>query len=63
MKYLVKIGDKMVNLNVKINVISEEFSVDDLLDLIKWKLEEFQAEFDGKIWLSLAGYEVDVVDQ
>jgi hypothetical protein len=53
----------MVNLNVNVKVISEHFSVEELLDLIEWKVRSIQSEMPGQIYVEVVGHSVESNDR
>tara|TARA_R110002020_G_scaffold184548_2_gene381641 strand:+ start:5966 stop:6121 length:156 start_codon:yes stop_codon:yes gene_type:complete len=48
-----------MNVKVKINISTEDFSLDEILELIEWKLDALQKEMPGKVNFSMAGYEIN----
>jgi len=49
-----------MNVIIKINVNTEDFSIDELLELIEWKLQALEKQMPGKLELKMAGYEIGV---
>jgi len=48
-----------MNVNVKICISTEDFSLEEILELIEWKLDALQKEMPGKVNFSMAGYEIN----
>jgi len=48
-----------MNVIIKICISTDDFSIDELLELVEWKLDALQKEMPGNANFSMAGYEVN----
>tara|TARA_Y100000296_G_C5038084_1_gene188368 strand:+ start:45 stop:197 length:153 start_codon:yes stop_codon:yes gene_type:complete len=47
-----------MNIEIKIRIASEGMSIDELLELIEWKLKSLKDQMPGNFNLEMAGYEI-----
>tara|TARA_R110000751_G_scaffold4372_4_gene21402 strand:+ start:530 stop:685 length:156 start_codon:yes stop_codon:yes gene_type:complete len=43
---------------IKICITTKDFSIDELLELVEWKIDSLQKEMPGKVNITMAGYEI-----